>query len=435
MEARVESPKKARRRLSADERFYVSEALQRRYLAHTDAAVKIGMIATIPAIILVAVFGQPKFKMFYISAHVVYALLSVLCLDISRWRRVAVRYLYPCMIALLPLCYLYVVHENISYKLENETIYAALAAFMICLFAVMVDLGLWSVQLAVAGVICAGGYWAYDKHPMSAYLFVVHSIATITGVGFMMLYRSQDRQIALREYHLLIRAAPAKIVRQAASSQVSIFDAFAPKLRRCVCISSDWRGYQELSSKISPADLAKSLGSYYESCTQLLNELFPDGNFYSDWIADELFIVIFAKDDSEEKLLVNQALRFAQQMLGKKQKFLAEFGLPKSIDIGISSGSALIGMIGPETHRKATALGDVPGVARRLQDAGKLIRHHVGDRDRVIFGVKTLMEITEGFEIHEFGLENGQKIRDLSTNKIFYMEHTAQAETHSKEAS
>jgi hypothetical protein len=79
-------------------------------------------------------------------------------------------------------------------------------------------------------------------------------------------------------------------------------------------------------------------------------------------------------------------------------------------------------MMGPGTHRKATALGEVPGVARRLQAAGKLIRLHRGEKDRVIFAVDTLMEITEGFDIHEFSLDRGTKLRDIKTPQIFYME-------------
>jgi class 3 adenylate cyclase len=411
--------------ISSDERFFVEESMQRRHLTQTDAAVKVGLAGHGAAIAVLPFLAQAEFKTFLIVAHSVVALASVFCLNGSRWQGLAVKYLFPLLIVVLPLCYLYTVRANVVMNLEHETLYAALAAFMICIFASILDPGSIALQLGISALISIAGYWAYEHHPLHIQIAIVNAVASFTAVGFTTLYKLQHRQLALREYNLLIRAAPAKIVRQAASSQVTILEAFSPKTRHCVCISSDWRGYQELSSKISATDLASALGHYYEACTQLLNDLFPDGNFYTDWIADELFIVIFAKDQQEEKVLVNQALRFSGRMLEQRKTFFANFGIPKAIDIGISSGTALIGMMGPGTHRKATALGDVPGIARRLQAAGKLIRHHHGDRDRVIFSVNTLMEITEGFEIHEFSLANGEKIRDLTANKIFFMEHVS----------
>jgi class 3 adenylate cyclase len=408
--------------ISADEQFYVRESLQRRHLSQTEAAVKVALVCHFCAVIAVYFMAQPQFRVFLMAAHSIVGLASIFCLPITRWHNWAIQFLYPVLLLVLPICYLYAVHGNVVSGDENGTLYSAVTAFMICIYVVMLDPGSTILQLCIAGIISVAGFWAYENHPMQLEIAVIKSLAAFAGVGFTALYKAQHRQLAMREYHLLIRAAPTKIVRQAASSNVSIFEAFAPKARHCVCISSDWRGYQELSSKISALDLSKALGSYYETCATLLATMFPDGNFYTDWIADELFVVIFAKDEQEEKALVNQALRFSDAMLAKKSEFVQQYGLPNAIDIGISSGTALIGMMGPGTHRKATALGEVPGVARRLQAAGKLIRLHRGEKDRVIFAVDTLMEITEGFDIHEFSLDRGTKLRDIKTPQIFYME-------------
>jgi class 3 adenylate cyclase len=408
--------------VTADERFYVHESLTRRHLSQTEAAVKVGLVCHAAALIAVPIMAQGEFKAFLMSVHAMVALASLLCLNLSPWQTLAVKYLYPVLLTLLPLCYLYTVHENVASGNEHGTLYSAVAAFMICVFAVMIDPGSTALQLIIATIISAAGFWAYETHPTQMYIATINAIAAYAGVGFTALYKAQHTQLAIREYNLLIRAAPAKIVRQAVSTNISVQDAFAPIQRHCVCISSDWRGYQDLSTKIAAIDLSRALNSYYDTCARLLNESFPDGNFYTDWIADELFIVIFAKDKSEERVLVNQALRFADALLARKEEFVATYGIPNAIDIGISSGEALIGMMGPETHRKATALGDIPGIARRLQAAGKLVRARHGEHDRVIFDANTLMEITEGFEVHEFSIPGDEKIRDLATSKIFYMQ-------------
>jgi hypothetical protein len=97
-------------------------------------------------------------------------------------------------------------------------------------------------------------------------------------------------------------------------------------------------------------------------------------------------------------------------------------GVPTGIDVGVSSGLSLIGMMGPSGHRKATALGEVPGQARRLQVLGKAIRQSLGDTDRVIFAAPTLMEITEALAVTEFKLEDKKQLRNMDSSSVFYME-------------
>jgi hypothetical protein len=79
-------------------------------------------------------------------------------------------------------------------------------------------------------------------------------------------------------------------------------------------------------------------------------------------------------------------------------------------------------MMGPAGHRKATALGEVPGHARRLQSLGKTIRQAQGDTDRVIFAAPTLMEITEALAVTEFKLEDKHQLRNMASTSVFYLE-------------
>jgi hypothetical protein len=155
---------------------------------------------------------------------------------------------------------------------------------------------------------------------------------------------------------------------------------------------------------------------------RLLSHVFPEGNYYTDWIADELFVVTFAKDASEEAGLINASLRFAHELILRKQEFIKSMNLPINIDVGVASGVALIGMMGPAGHRKATALGDVPGQARRYQEIGKQIRRKFGENDRVLFGYNSLLQITQPFDVKQFELEAGGKVRDVAEDRVFYLE-------------
>jgi len=259
-------------------------------------------------------------------------------------------------------------------------------------------------------------------HEMVAVVAGTNAIAMGFALVITLSIERRNRILAQKEFQLMIQAAPAKIVRQSALSNDDIGMVFAPTQRHCVCISSDWRGYQALSSKVSSSELSKAIGAYYEMTDTLLSEVFPEGNYYTDWIADELFVVIFAKDASEEPGLINSSLRFARELILKKQEFVKNVDLPINIDVGIASGVSLIGMMGPAGHRKATALGDVPGQARRYQEIGKQIRRKFGENDRVLFGYNSLLAITQPFDVKQFELEAGGKVRDLAEDRVFYME-------------
>jgi hypothetical protein len=155
-----------------------------------------------------------------------------------------------------------------------------------------------------------------------------------------------------------------------------------------------------------------------------LSEVVPDGNYYTDWIADELFIVFHATENIEANQLVNYALKFSYKLIQSREDFSNSYGIPKAIDIGLSAGEALLGLMGPDGHKKATALGEIPGRSRRLQTAGKLLRSEYGENDRIVFGEDCLFGMTMGFDIKEHSL-GSNSIRDVDDREFFYIEPTA----------
>jgi class 3 adenylate cyclase len=227
---------------------------------------------------------------------------------------------------------------------------------------------------------------------------------------------------ARREYALRGKIAPAHIVRMSGGDAEDLQSVFEPKKRRSVCISSDWRNYQKLSEKLDPNQLRDALNGYYDICYGLLRQAFPRGNYYTDWIADELFIVVFVEENEDAKAVVNAAMHFAESLIRGKETFRSRYGLPAAIDVGVSTGSALIGMMGPEGFRKATALGDIPGRARRLQSAGKLLRSRLGEADRVVFDHDVLMQIVDAFDVKTFEAQAPLRLRDLACDSLFYVE-------------
>lgn len=412
---------------SSDEKYFVNLAVERRRRVSGDIAIRLGVIYNIILPLVSQFFAAPEILTMITSFH-----LTLLALTLPMFlpffsfkpivEKVGRRYFLPVSILLPPLFYAFIAATRVPTFPEPRHALLMNHIYSVSILIMLIHPGhRWQRFLSM---IFLGGvaYVAFYRHPVgtaiSAFAFLSFTLCYMNTVWL----ENQNIAVAKREFALMIQAAPAKIVRQASLSNDDLAHAFAPTQRHCVCISSDWRGYQAISASISPEQLAAALGSYYEMIDRLLAATFKDGNYYSDWIADELFVVVFAKDTAEEKILINAALALASELVIKKQEFVNTNGLEISIDIGVSSGVSLIGMMGPPGHRKATALGDIPGQARRFQMSGKYLRSKFGEADRVIFGSNSLMQITEPFEISQFDLSEDEKIRDLGDRALFYME-------------
>ena len=203
-----------------------------------------------------------------------------------------------------------------------------------------------------------------------------------------------------------------------------------PKSRFSICISSDWRDYQDLVSGISDEQVAFMLEDYYQRIQNILKHQLDNIDYYMDWIADELFVVIYLDEHQTIDILKRQnlmtsAIAACQKILNEKSNFASDHEIDLAIDIGLSSGKCLIGVIGPSNHKKATALGSNPGRSRRMQGAGKLIRSFEGTKDRIIFGddVVSLLstQARKELKISDFSTEN-RKLRNLVDKTIFYIE-------------
>ncbi len=412
---------------SSDEKYFVNLAMERRRRVSGDIAIRLGVIYNL-IVPLASQFVAPGELLPVITSfHLTMLVLTLpMFLPFFSFKpivdKVGRRYVLPIIILLPPVFYAFVAATKSPTFPEPRHTILINHIYTVSILILLIHPGdRWQRFLSM--IFLAGvAYAAFYRHPVgnaiSIFAFLVFLIAYMNTIWL----ENQNLAVAKREFALMIQAAPAKIVRQASLSNDDLGHAFAPTQRHCVCISSDWRGYQAISASISPEQLAEALGSYYEMVDRLLAETFKDGNYYSDWIADELFVVVFAKDTAEEKILINAALAFASDLVIRKQDFVNKNGLEISIDIGVSSGLSLIGMMGPPGHRKATALGDVPGQARRFQMAGKYLRSKFKESDRVIFGANSLMQITEPFDIKQFDLGSDEKVRDLGDRALFYME-------------
>ena len=267
-----------------------------------------------------------------------------------------------------------------------------------------------------------GGTWAaLGISPLGFIAATIMSVAYFFSTMLAFINQQNEWRVAQAEFRFRANIVPEHIVRHSANSTVDVTELFKPSQKFCVCLSSDWRNYHTISVQIPTTQLTASLNEYHQWCQNLARDSFPDGNYYTDWIADELFIVAYANETSQEKDLVNRMARFAISLAKFRPEFTRIHGIPQAIDIGISAGPALVGVMGPKSHLKATALGEIPGRARRLQTAGKLLRERLGDKDRLILSREVLMLVVEPLDISAFNLDPNESIKDLIDREIFYV--------------
>ena len=412
---------------SPDERFFVQEAISRRRIMNAEVASRVNifynllMLGLLPFVALEPARSYLRYfhiGMIFLTSPIYFSPRKIQPII----EKVGFKIILPIAILLPSVAYYSAIYTFVPDLGGSRALLAINHVMLLNAFVLLVHPGSRFQRLLAVILFGVLGAFAFSKSSSPGIFTFINFVSALIGFLITLLFDRQHRAMAQREFRLLIQAAPAKIVRQSASSNTDIMNFFAPTERHCVCISSDWRGYQGISSSMATRKLSEALGAYYEMCERLLAKAFPEGNYYTDWIADELFVVVFAKDEREEKLLVNDALQFSHDLILEKKRFTDDFGFQMAIDIGVSSGVSLIGMMGPSSHRKATALGDVPGHSRRLQTAGKYIRQRCGDHDRVVFGSASLFELSAPFDVKEFVLDEKSQLRDLNQDRIFYFE-------------
>jgi hypothetical protein len=407
---------------STDERYFCRRYISRIENDLQDISIPIGIAYNFASAALIPIIGEMNHVTeSLIVMHAVVALLSISAFIKSSRQHLARLYLMPALLFFAPLSYLAATSEFIQTDNSAGTLLMTSIALVVSIFAILISPAKSFVYIPLATIISSFAIYSTFNHPFGNTLSLIFVLANLATASFRRMQHLRQLALAKQEYALLLQAAPAKIIRHSAESQKTITDLFAPQELQCVCLSSDWRGYQTLSANKSAKDIAVTLGEYYKACGELLAKWLPEGNYYADWIADELFVVAFSKDARGNREVANQMLLFSAELIQFKQSFYKKYGFPEAIDIGISSGAALIGMMGPDWHKKATALGEVPGQSRRYQAAGKLLRVEIGQTDRIIFGPETLLMIERPFDIAEFKVSDAKKIRDIDTKSIYFL--------------
>ena len=203
-------------------------------------------------------------------------------------------------------------------------------------------------------------------------LICFHLIAMLA----CMYFRHQFLASLSGKYQYMSSLLPHKFAKRVTVTErdFSIEKLFPTKEYFTVCLCSDWRNYQKITTTREHEEVQAMLEEFYEIIYNELNRLDLDGQYYADWTADELFIIFYGNDSQKEQV-INESLQFCHNLATKLYIEISN-NINKGInyDVGLSSGYGLIGLQGPGKFKKTTITGDVAGNAKRFETQAKEIR-------------------------------------------------------------
>jgi len=306
-------------------------------------------------------------------------------------------------------------------SLQGTMLPLSIGILSVCCFVMLYPAGRFSLSVLVIvnTIIASNIIYGAGSGVIATVIYGIYSALMLL---FRLYFDSRQMQNGRSEFRFRMMCAPPHLVMKGAREtfQDSV-ENFMPEKMFCVCLATDWRQYFQNESKLSPSQLSMSISEFYDLCERILHVCLPRGNYFSHWIADELCVTIYQTPETDIKELARCGIEFGTKLIAARREFTRLYGLPTELDIGISSGEAVVGMMGPESQKKATALGEIPGRARRIYGAAKLLRMTLGRRDRLILDAATAALLPSDAGHERVTLTQTQSIRDFPDREVFVM--------------
>ena len=270
---------------------------------------------------------------------------------------------------LLYIFYLILVQETESYMM------VLLANFITIIATTMFAMKFWKEQYSIniISMLCVLVFYIATQDVLGTLcLFGCHIILFFTAY----FYRRSFIVSMYDKYCTTASMVPKNVAKHIAvtDSNVDLSKIFKPTKRFTICLSSDWRNFQKIASNNDPVYIEKLFQNFYDIVFEELDRIFPNGNYYADWTADEIFIIFYSENENNESIM-KKALEFSfLYATSIFDKINSNLSTELIYDIGLASGVGLLGLQGPEKLKKTTITGESAGTAKRFETEAKEYR-------------------------------------------------------------
>jgi len=263
---------------------------------------------------------------------------------------------------------------------------AALTLALLLLLALLFErgaqaLGIGAVLLLASLLALGAGYTAVTRLyllPVLAALLLAWAYY-FTGALHLYLGERQSRQHALRMFSRFVNP---HVVRQVMARGGL---PAGGESRQITVLFSDIRGFTSLSERRPPQEIVALLNRYFALQAEII---FRHGGTLDKFIGD--CIMAFWGAPLDDPQHAERAVAAALEMAAALREFKRSLGpLEQDFDVGIGlhSGPAVVGLLGPQQKLEYTAIGDTVNLASRIEGMTKgVARILVSEQTRQLCG-------------------------------------------------
>jgi adenylate cyclase len=217
--------------------------------------------------------------------------------------------------------------------------------------------------------------------------FVPISVALVIPYGVTVLRNFVHEERVRRE---MARFFSPEIARQIAHDRTGL--VIASKRRPITVLFSDIRNFTSISEGLPPEEVVELLREYFNTMVPVV---LKHGGTLDKYVGDAIMGLFGAPLPQGDHAI--RALRAALEMVAQlpllSPKWEARSGRPLQIGVGVNTGEAVVGVMGADSRREYSAIGDTVNLASRLEGVTKdfktpiVVSHAtvlaLGDRFRV----------------------------------------------------
>jgi len=219
--------------------------------------------------------------------------------------------------------------------------------------------------------------------------FVPISAALILPYGVTVLRNFVHEERIRRE---MARFFSPEIARQIAHDRSGL--VMASKRRPITVLFSDIRNFTTISEGLPPEEVVALLREYFNTMVPIV---LKHGGTLDKYVGDAimgLFGAPLAQEDHAGRA-VRAALEMVEQIPVLSPKWEARSGRPLQIGVGVNSGEAVVGVMGADSRREYSAIGDTVNLASRLEGVTKDFK------TPIVVSHATVLALQDRFQVRE----------------------------------